>query len=280
MFSRVIRGNKCVGMLPPWDSWQHLGSKRARPNSPQYQTVSAHPSTPSVCLASRAAESALTPWEAGSARQTTGRGSAGGRGGSPTGGALSALFRAQSHGSGVQPFPAAVGRCRGWGTELPAPRPGLAPTAAASRRGAQGGSARPPGGGNLPRAYPEPRTGFAAEMCVSVRTGTCFQKGCVCGSEWDPRAVSLPSPRSWRTEADPSKGSPVQPPHPPSLQATCCSGRAGCAPQRLPARLLRGGCCTSPARKSFHGQRGSQCNEQLYRRWYLYNCLDDFLIVA
>lgn len=154
-----------------------------------------------------ALQGALTPGELAVQGTPRAEGAPRGRGGSP--GALSRAVQSSAPGlrSSAQPGDAERGGRRG---RVPAPRPGPAPTAAARVRGSR---AR----GSLLRAYPEPHTGFAEEMCVSVRLGTRFQKGCVWTRMSGMRLLcSLPPfPRSCRTEAEPSKGPLVQPPRPP-----------------------------------------------------------------
>lgn len=115
--------------------------------------LSAHPSTPSVSPACRAAGRALTPWEGGSARQTAGRGSPGAGGGSPAGGALSRAVQSavpRLQGSALP------GRSR----EVPRPGDGGAgyQRRVRGRRGAHGSGARPGarGEGLVLRATPAP----------------------------------------------------------------------------------------------------------------------------
>lgn len=188
-----------MGMLPP--CWQHLGSKRARPNSPQYQIVSAQPSTRSVRMASRAPESTLTPRESGSARQSRSRGSAGGRGASPAGGALS------------RAVPSTVPRLRGWalaGSSREMPRVGVG--GAGNQRPGRDPPRRPPpvsaAGGERTVAVPSPRRGAARSGLIrnltpASRPECAFQRvwgralkrwpGCVDANVWDETFVLSPS---------------------------------------------------------------------------------------
>lgn len=203
-----------------------------------------------------------SPWEAGSAGQPTGRGS-------PTAGALSGAVQSSvPRLRGAQPFPAAAGRCRGWGArgEFRARQERPDGRRPCPRRA---GSARRRGEGQLLRAAPgHPHIlmgvwGHALERWTRLSGMRLLR----CLLPFPP----LPKNRgrSVRGLAGPA---PL-----PRLRRRCADKAAQAA---RPTAFLRGGGCTSPARESFHGQRGSQCNEQLYRRWYLYNCLDDFLIVA
>lgn len=190
-----------MGMLPQWHGWQPLGSKRARPNSPQYQTVSAQPSTPSVRTASRAPESTLTPRESGSAKQTGSRGSAGGQGSSPTGGELSRAVQSS------------VPRLRG--SSLPGsgremPRAGVG--GAGNQRPGRDPPRRPPpvsaAGGERRAAVPGPRRGAARSGLIlsltpASRPKCAFQRvcgralkrrpGCVDANVWDETFVLSPS---------------------------------------------------------------------------------------